>query len=252
MIKKTYKSFKAYKSFTIIAAILLFLLSPFNYLAAQKVGFIASDVIREQFPEAQQADQRIRTVVEEWKRELSDLDIQIQDLEQDIQRNRLVWSDEEKVKKDEDLELLKRQKLEYARKRFEAGGEYDQTVKTIMQPIEEKIYAAIQNVASDEGYDIIWDKSVNPLPYTNFKYDLTVKVLRKLGVDVKKLEEELQQKITKDPRNLEKEGKSAPRGRSRQRSSQPRELEKEEVIVPSEPPSEGNQEKPSMEIIKEK
>jgi outer membrane protein len=182
---------------TLIVAIAVFFIPSFNTAFAQKVGFIASDVIREQFTEAQQADQRIRTVVEEWKRELNDLELQIQDLEQDIQRNRLVWSDEEKTKKDADLEVLKRQKLEYARKKFESGGEYDMTVKTIMKPIEEKIYAAIQNVASDEGYDIIWDKSVNPLPYTNFKYDLTVKVLRKLGVDVKKLEDELQQKFPK-------------------------------------------------------
>ncbi len=104
-------------------------------------------------------------------------------------------------------------------------------------------------------YDIIWDKSVNPLPYTNFKYDLTVKVLRKLGVDVKKLEDELRQKISKDPRNQEKETKSAPRGRSRQRSKEGREIEKEEGIVPNEgtaPNTEGNVEKPSKEIIKEK
>ncbi len=240
---------------TLIVTIAVFFIPSFNTAFAQKVGFIASDVIREQFTEAQQADQRIRTVVEEWKRELNDLELQIQDLEQDIQRNRLVWSDEEKTKKDADLEVLKRQKLEYARKKFESGGEYDMTVKTIMKPIEEKIYAAIQNVASDEGYDIIWDKSVNPLPYTNFKYDLTVKVLRKLGVDVKKLEDELQQKISKDPRNQEKETKSAPRGRSRQRSKEGREIEKEEGIVPNEgtaPNTEGNVEKPSKEIIKEK
>ena len=234
--------------FTLIVTIAVVFITS-NTAFAQKVGFIASDVVREQFTEAQQADQRIRTIVEEWKRELSDLEIQIQDLEQDIQRNRLVWSDEEKTKKDADLDVLKRHKLEYARKKFESGGEYDVTVKTIMKPIEEKIYAAIQNVASDEGYDIIWDKSVNPLPYTNFKYDLTVKVLRKLGVDVKKLEDELQQKISKDPRNQEKETKSAPRGRSRQRSKESREIEKEEITTPK---TEGNVEKPTEEINKEK
>ncbi|HPO63575.1 MAG TPA: OmpH family outer membrane protein [Candidatus Kapabacteria bacterium] len=240
--------------FTLIVTLAVIFITS-NTAFAQKVGFIASDVIREQFTEAQQADQRIRTIVEEWKRELSDLELQIQDIEQDIQRNRLVWSDDEKTKKDADLEVLKKHKLEYARKKFESGGEYDVTVKTIMKPIEEKIYAAIQNVATDEGYDIIWDKSVNPLPYTNFKYDLTVKVLRKLGVDVKKLEDELQQKISKDPRNQEKETKSAPRGRSRQRSKDGKEIEKEEGTTNKEgltPNSERSIEKPTEEKLKEK
>jgi outer membrane protein len=188
-------------------------------IKAQKVAFIASDIIREKFTEAQQASQRIKSIVDEWKRELEDLDKQIQDLEFEIKKNRLIWSDEEKTKKNQELESLKTQKLDFARKKFEAGGEYDLTVKTIMKPIEEKIYAAVQEVSSDEGYDIVIDKSVNPLAYTNFKYDLTVKVLRKLGVDVKKLQDELEEKIKKDPRNQKPETKGPPRGRSRDQKS---------------------------------
>jgi len=110
-------------------------------------------------------------MVDEWKRELEDLEKQIDKQENDIKQNRLIWSDEERSRKTTDLENLKTQKLEYARKKFETGGEYDITVKLIMTPIEDKIYAAIQEVASDEGYDFIWDKNTNPLPYSNYKYD---------------------------------------------------------------------------------
>ena len=60
----------------------------------------------------------------------------------------------------------------------------------MMKPVEDKIYAAVQQVAADEGYDVILDKSSQNIPYMNAKYDLTVKVLRKLGVDVDKLEKE--------------------------------------------------------------
>jgi outer membrane protein len=213
----------------LLTLLAIFMLSG-SALYAQKVAFVASDVIRDKFPEAKQADQRIRSIVDEWKRELDDLEKQIDDLQFDIKKNRLVWSDEERAIKEKKLEELREQRLDYARKKFESNGDYDATVKMMMQPIEDKIYAAIQEVASDEGYDIIWDKSVQPLAYSNSKYDITVKVLRKLGVDVEALEKELQEKIAKDPRNAKKDTKQAPgkRSRSREKSKEARDVERDQ------------------------
>lgn len=186
---------------------------------SQKVGVFASDIIREKFSESKQADQRIRSMVEEWRRELDMLEKQIQDLDFEIKKNRLVWSDEEKRVKEKTLEDMKIQKTTYARKKFEQNGEYDMTVKAIMQPVEEKIFAAVNEVAIDEGYDIIWDKSIQPLPYINLKYDLTIKILKKLGVNTEELEKEFKDKVAKDPRNQEKKSKDQPRKRSRDRST---------------------------------
>ena len=117
--------------------------------------------------------------------------------------------------------------MTFARNKFETNGEYDKVLKDIFKPIEEKIYAAVQEVANEEGYDIVFDKSVQPLPYTNFKYDLTVKVLRKLGVDVDALEKEQQDKINKDPRNQQKQSKEPPkRTKSRPKDEETRDIEK--------------------------
>ncbi len=204
----------------------LFFFSAFS-LYSQKVAFVASDIIRDKFPEAKQADQRVRSMVDDWKRELEDMDKKIEDLKFEIKKNRLIWSDEEKRTKDKELEDLQITKMEFARRKFEASGEYDALVKNMMQPIEEKIYAAVQQVAADEGYDLIWDKSLQPLAYVNSKYDLTIKVLRKLGVDVKALEKELQEKIDKDPRNQKKDSKAAPAKRTRANETPNKEIKRE-------------------------
>lgn len=197
----------------IIAAVVLFAsLAPTAY--SQKVGFISSETIRDKFPEAKQAEQRVQSIVEEWKRELEALQRQLEALQFEISKNRLVWSDAERVEKEKELEQLKMQREAFARAKFEAGGEYDQIVRQLMTPIEEKIYAAVQEIAANESYDIILDKSLQPLPYVNFKFDMTVKVLRRLGVDVEALEKELKEKIDSDPRNKTKETKQ-PRRRSR-------------------------------------
>ena len=46
-------------------------------LHSQKVAFIASDVIRENFTEAKQADQRIKTMVEDNKKRFEERNIQL-------------------------------------------------------------------------------------------------------------------------------------------------------------------------------
>jgi len=225
----------------IFCATLLFAMS----VKAQKVGFVSSDDIRKNFPEARQADQRLQSIVEEWKRELQSIDDNIRILEDEIKKNRLVWTDDERSTNENELNELKKLQKTYAKDKFEVGGEYDKAVQMLMKKIEEKIYAATQEVAANEGYDIVFDKSVQPLPYVNFKYDLTVKVLRKLGVDTKKLEEELDAKITKDPRNQQSEPRQAPsKRRSKSRSgasetnideepvpTKPKEIKREEVPI---------------------
>ncbi len=236
----------------IIAIIIL--LHAVNGLYAQKVAFVVSDVIRDNFPEARQAEQRLKSIVDDWKRELEGIEKQIADLKQEIAKNRLIWSDEEKAAKDQQLADLNVTRLDFARRKFEPGGEYDQVVKAMMKPIEEKIYATVQQVAADEGYDIVLDKSVQAIPYSNPKYDLTVKVLRKLGVNVEKLEAELQEKIKKDPRNQRKKSKVAPgkrRRKSRSRRTKNPDIERQEDIKPEQevPPTEQSPLNPGNEVL---
>lgn len=175
---------------------------------AQKVGFINSQTIREKFNEAQLADQRIQTIVDSWKREIESMKKDIEFLEEEIKQNRLVWTDAEKMAKQNSLVETKKKRTEFTSKKFEPGGEYDVTVKSIMAPVETKIFAAVQEVSAKEGYDMVLDQSLHPIPYVNFKYDLTVLVLKKLGVNVEELEKDLQKKITNDPRNQEKTPKT--------------------------------------------
>ena len=193
------KEFNAFRKIFCFSVLMFCLFN--SQASAQKIGFVSSDQIRELFPEAMQADQRIETIRDEWKRELKELDQQIDAKQFEIEKNRLVWTDEEKTLNNNQLEQIKSERMQFAKNKYAVGGEYDQIIKAILKPVEEKIYAAIQKVSAQLKYDIVWDKSTQPLSYVNFKYDLTLKVLKELGVDVAALEAEQQEKISKDPRN---------------------------------------------------
>ncbi|GAB5465014.1 MAG: hypothetical protein Kapaf2KO_04500 [Candidatus Kapaibacteriales bacterium] len=211
-----------------IIAILFAVLIP-SALQAQRVGFINSDLIRDKFPEAQQADQRLESIVNEWKRELAIQQQRMDDLDFEIQKNRLIWTEYELAEKKKELQAMEQEKQTFAAQKFEPGGEYEKTVESIFKPVEEKIFATVQKVAAEEDFDIILDQSIQPIPYVNFRYDLTLNVLREMGVDVKQLEAEQDQKIANDPRNQEAERKRTRRRVTRNRDTEEDPENKEEV-----------------------
>jgi outer membrane protein len=209
-----------FKSIPVLA---LFLMSTL-LASAQKVGYIASHVIRERFPDAQAAQQRIQSLEEEWKRELDEQQQKIKNLEQEIQKNRLVWSDAERTEKENLLLKTRKDREDYARKKFSPKGEYDVAVLDILKPVEEKIYAAIQEISSNENYDIVWDKSTQPLVFINPRYDLTVKVMKRLNIPVDDLEKKQEQAIEEnDARNKDKEKENAAKKKKPRGGSQPKE-----------------------------
>lgn len=184
-------------------------------LSAQKLGFFSSETVRTKFPEVIRAEQRIQSIAEGWQREDQAFQEQIENLEFEIKKNRLIWTESEKVENESKLQKIQKQQLDFNSKKYKPGGEYEETVRIIMEPVEAKVYAAVQEVAAEEGVDIVWDQSIQAMPYVNFKFDLTLKILKKLGVDVDAMEKELQEKIDKDPRNQQREAKTSTRTKSR-------------------------------------
>lgn len=191
-----------------------------NHGSAQKIGYISSQTIREKYPEAQQAQLRLQSMVDDWKRELDEQQKAITDLEIEIKKNRLVWTDMERQDKEVLMERKRKEREEFATKKFGPNGEYDAAVTLVFKGVEDKIFAAVQEVSLDEGYDIVWDKSSQPLIFINPKYDMTVKVMKKLGIQVEDLEKQQEEAVKKDPRNKEKEKPASGTRRSKTRTDE--------------------------------
>lgn len=187
-----------------LAALCCALLGTLSSHAQTKVCYVATQVIRERFPEAQVTQQRIESIASEWKKELEDRAREIENLEIEIKKNRLIWSDSERKAKEDELDRKRKERQDFANKKFGENGEYDQLVYNMTNPVESKIFAAISDIANAESADYVWDKSTLPLVYTNPKYDITVKVLERLGIQVEDLKKKQEEAIKADPRNQPK------------------------------------------------
>ncbi|MCX6139454.1 MAG: OmpH family outer membrane protein [Candidatus Kapabacteria bacterium] len=196
-----------------VALVCLFLLCPMAH--AQKIGYVSTDAIRAAYESNKQAEERLNSYVEEWKTEIAQRQRDIDDLELEIRKNRLIWSDQERQAKEKEIEEKRHDRDQYARLKFEPGGEHDQQAENLFKAIWNRIYLAVQKVSAAEGYDIVWDKSVQPLVYVNAKYDITVKVMKELGIDADELERKQKEVVDTDPRNKRAEEPRRRKSRSK-------------------------------------
>ena len=196
---------------------LVFVLLAAPSVTAQKIGYVSTEAVKNKYLPAMKAEERLKQEVDGWKQELEQYRRDIEDLELEMKKNRLIWSDQEREQKQRELDERKKQRDAFAREKFEPGGEYDEMAEEMYEEVWEKIHLAIQKVAASEGYDIVWDKSSQPLVYVNAKYDLTVNVMKELGIDADELERKQKEVIDADPRN--KKQRETRRRRSRRRST---------------------------------
>ncbi|MCS6807846.1 MAG: OmpH family outer membrane protein [Bacteroidota bacterium] len=192
-----------YRALYLLAAVLFFV-HPVLRAQTPKVGFVNSNTIRERLPDYQAAKQRLESLVADWKRQADDQLAHIQALEEEIQKKRLIWSEAELKDREALLQKRRQDREEFIRKTFNSGGTFDTEAANIMRPVEAKIAAAIQEVAISEQYDYVWDKSTQPLLYANPRYDITAKVMDKLGLFTDDIKAKLNDAIDKIEREIAK------------------------------------------------
>ena len=130
---------KRLMNFSILAVLILVLCFASETAYSQKVAFLNSEIIREYYPDAKQAEQRIQSMVEEWNRDLGAREEAINALEFEIKKNRLIWTASEKEAKETQLKEAKELREEFAQSKFAPDGDYDKLVRQMLTPIEEKI-----------------------------------------------------------------------------------------------------------------
>jgi outer membrane protein len=90
-------------------------------------------------------------------------------------------TDQSRAELEAELVKLEKQISDYREKKFGTNGEMFQKQDELMKPVQNKVFSAIKEVAQEEDYDYVFDRSGDILLlYAKDKYDITVKVLNKL------------------------------------------------------------------------
>ena len=173
---------KTKKSILMLAVMFLLGITTINAQQNQRIAYVDSNYILENIPEYGDAQEEINQLSKQWEKEITALFQEAQDLDREYQTESVLLSEDQKRKKKEAI-AAKRQEAEALRMQYYGPeGELYTKRSELIQPIQEKVYNAINTLAQLKNYAFVFDKaSGTTMLYCNDKNDISDDVLDEIG-----------------------------------------------------------------------
>ena len=172
---------KTRKSILLLAVIFLLGITV-NAQQNQRIAYVDSDYILENIPEYADAQEEINQLSKKWEKEITALFQEAQELDREYQAESVLLSEDQKRKKKEAI-TAKRQEAENLRMQYYGPeGELFAKRAELIQPIQEKVYNAINQVALTKNYAFVFDKAAGTtMLYCSDKNDISDEILDEIG-----------------------------------------------------------------------
>lgn len=150
---------------------------------AQRFAYVDTEFILGQVKEYTDAQTKLDGMATVWQEEIDAKFDQVSKLYSKYQAEEFLLTAEMKKKREDEIIQLEKQANDLQRQRFGFEGDLFKKRQELIQPIQERVYNAIEKIATNLGYDFIFDKSSGgaTLLYTNSKFDLSEQVLKAIG-----------------------------------------------------------------------
>ncbi|WP_440999597.1 OmpH family outer membrane protein [Fodinibius sp. SL11] len=142
-----------------------------------------TDQILGQMSEYQGIQEQLSTFSSEWNKQLDNMEQEIDQLKEDFEAKEILYTEELKKQKQQEIQNKVQQRQQYLEEKFGAKGEYFQKQKELLEPIQRKVFEAINKVANDQNFDFVFDRSQNSnMLFGQQEWNLNKDVLQELGI----------------------------------------------------------------------
>ncbi len=153
-------------------------------IAQLKIGYVDSDTILDNSPDMQDARQKIDALIQEWQTEVRRMESELKAKQDDYEKRKLIMTEQTNTEALAEIAKLQKDLGDYRDKKFGANGELFQKQNEIMKPIQNKVFTIIQEIATEEELDFVFDRSGDIIfLYAKPDYDLTAKVIERLKLE---------------------------------------------------------------------
>ena len=164
----------------------LLLILAISFLAtatqAQKFSYVDTDYILNKIPEFNQAQDKLDALSADWQKEIENKYADVNQMYRSYQQEQVLLTDEMKVKREEAIIKKEKTAKDLQQKYFGPEGELYIKRQELIKPIQDKIHDAIQQLAANNKYAIVFDSSSDLIMlYKNNNLDKSDKVLDLLG-----------------------------------------------------------------------
>jgi outer membrane protein len=158
---------------------------------SQKYAFVDTDYILNNIPEYTDAQAMLDDLSVEWQKEIEAKFAEIDKMYKDYQAESILLPEDLKKQKENEIIQKEKDAKDLQKKRFGKDGDLYKKRLELVQPIQEKIFTAIQDMAVTRNYAFIFDKASGPtLLYADSKFDLSDDVLDQIGTVMQTVKKE--------------------------------------------------------------
>lgn len=156
-----------------------------------RIGYIDTQFILESVPEYQDANAQLNAKAGKWKLDIDEKLNTILQKRKDLSNEKALLTKELIEEREEDIAFEEKEILDYQQKRFGPNGDLFIQKKQLMQPIQDQIFQAVQDIADSKQYDFIFDKSSDAVMlYSDKKFDLSEQIIRSITRSSKRTQAE--------------------------------------------------------------
>lgn len=149
---------------------------------AQKFAAVDMSYIMKNIPAYESANEQLNQVSKKWQTEVETAMKDVQQMYKNYQTELVFMSDDMKVKREDEIVAKEKEAQELKRKYFGPEGELFKKRESLMKPIQDEIYTAIQEISKDKDLQLVFDKSsAMSAFFVSPKIDISDDVLKKLG-----------------------------------------------------------------------
>lgn len=151
------------------------------FAQSNKVGYIDTDRIMVESNMTQDAQREFMTYRQEWETQITNLDNEIRRLEEEYESKRLILTEARKQEEEERIRQKRRERDQLIENIFGENGLAMQRNAELLEPIMTKLRDAIEAIAIENDYAIIFDAIGGGILYAKPNLDLTDIVIEELN-----------------------------------------------------------------------
>lgn len=150
-------------------------------LSAQRIAYVDVNRILESIDEYAESQRELDQLAGRWREEIAKEYDQIKSMYNRYQAEQVLLSDEARRQKEDEILAKEKSVRELQKARFGPEGALFKRRQELVRPIQDRVFAAIEEYADDRGYDFIFDQSgAAGMIFANPQYDKTDDIINKL------------------------------------------------------------------------
>jgi outer membrane protein len=150
---------------------------------AQKYAIVDVAYILKNIPDYAKAQKQLDDIAADWQKEMDAKQSALNKMYKDYDAEQVMLSEDLRKKREDQLVLKEKELRDLQRQRFGYEGDLFKKRKELIEPIQKKVYDAVQRMAATRGYDFVLDKSEGiTVIFADPKLDKSEDVLKELGV----------------------------------------------------------------------